>query len=71
MSCWLVSQCWIKNSIDLNELAQKIQALDISFPVLLRFTDILRKQIQTLNEAFLNAIKSHDYQGKYLSLYPT
>jgi arginine decarboxylase len=59
-----------QNSIDLNELAAKITESGISFPILLRFTDILRKRIQTMNEAFLNAIKSHDYQGKYLSAYP-
>ncbi|VVC77055.1 Biosynthetic arginine decarboxylase [Aquicella siphonis] len=59
-----------QTSIDLNELAQTINASGISFPILLRFTDILRKRIQVLNEAFVNAIKSHDYQGKYLSAYP-
>lgn len=59
-----------QNSIDLNELAKSISEAGISFPILLRFTDILRKRIQTLNEAFLNAIKSHDYHGKYLSAYP-
>lgn len=59
-----------ENSIDLNELAKKISESGISYPVLLRFTDILRKRIQTLNDAFRNAIKSHDYQGNYLSAYP-
>jgi len=58
------------NSIDLNELAKTLNDSGISFPILLRFTDILRKRIQVLNEAFRNAIKSHDYQGKYLSAYP-
>src|SRR5579885_585975 len=57
-------------NIDLNALAQSISASGISFPILLRFTDILRNRIQTLNEAFNNAIKSHDYHGKYLSAYP-
>lgn len=59
-----------QTSVDLNELAKSINELGISFPILLRFTDILRKRIQSLNEAFINAIKSHDYQGKYLSAYP-
>lgn len=59
-----------QSSIDLSELAKTINESGISFPILLRFTDILRKRIQTLNEAFLNAIKSHEYQGKYLSAYP-
>jgi arginine decarboxylase len=59
-----------QNSIDLNELAKAITESGISFPILLRFTDILRNRIQGLNDAFLTAIKSHDYQGKFLSAYP-
>ena len=59
-----------QNSIDLHDLAAKIHDSGISFPILLRFTDILQKRIQTLNDAFTHAIKSHDYQGKYLSAYP-
>lgn len=56
--------------IDLSDLAQTLSDAGISFPVLVRFTDILRKRIQTLNDAFHNAMKSHDYQGKFLSAYP-
>lgn len=59
-----------QSSIDLNELAKKINDSGISFPILLRFTDILQKRIQSLNEAFLTAIKNYEYQGKYLSAYP-
>lgn len=59
-----------QTNVDLFELAQTISDSGISFPVLLRFTDILRKRIQTLNDAFQQAIKSHDYQGKFLSAYP-
>ncbi len=57
-------------SVDLAELAQTITELDIKFPVLVRFTDILHRRVQILNEAFIQAIKSHDYQGKFLSAYP-
>lgn len=57
-------------SIDLNELAHKINESGMSYPILLRFTDILRNRIQTLNDAFTHAIKSHEYEGKYLSAYP-
>jgi len=59
-----------QTSIDLSALARTISESGTSFPILLRFTDILRKRIQTLNDAFANAIKSHDYQGNYLSAYP-
>ncbi len=58
------------SSIDLHELAQTISQSGISFPVLVRFTDILRKRIQTLHESFVKAIKDHDYQGDYISAYP-
>lgn len=56
--------------INLFDLAQTISLSGIKFPVLLRFTDILHKRIQVLNDAFQKAIKSHEYQGKYLSAYP-
>lgn len=57
-------------SIDLFELAQNIKDSGISLPVLVRFTDILRKRIQTLHEAFSKAIKDHEYRGDYISVYP-
>lgn len=57
-------------NIDLFELAQKIKEDGIPFPVLVRFTDILRKRIQGLNHSFERAIKDHDYQGHYISAYP-
>lgn len=56
--------------VDLAQLAKDIDAAGVKFPILLRFTDILRKRIQMLNEAFTLAIKNHDYQGMYLSAYP-
>lgn len=57
-------------TINLQTLANAISDAGISFPVLLRFPGILRKRIQMLNHAFQHAIKSHDYQGKFLSAYP-
>jgi arginine decarboxylase len=59
-----------KLHIDLDELAKTIQDSGLALPVLLRFTDILHKRIQQLNESFNDAIKSHDYQGSYISAYP-
>ncbi|RDI41329.1 biosynthetic arginine decarboxylase [Aquicella lusitana] len=56
--------------IDLIDLAQSIKDAGISFPVLVRFTDILRKRIQTLNDAFARAIQANHYQGAYISAYP-
>ncbi len=57
-------------SIDLVELAQRIKEGGLTFPVLVRFTDMLRKRIQTLSEAFLRAIKENDYRGLFTCVYP-
>lgn len=57
-------------TLDVYQLAQSMRESGINFPILLRFTDILHKRIQTLNEAFNKAIKIHDYKGRYLSAYP-
>lgn len=58
------------HNIDLVELSNKISEAGLSFPVLVRFTDILRKRIQTLSGAFLNAIKENDYRGAFTCVYP-
>src|SRR3989338_5084603 len=56
--------------VDLLDLAQRIKEAGISFPVLVRFTDILRKRIQLLHDAFLKAIHTCHYQNTYLCVYP-
>jgi arginine decarboxylase len=57
-------------SIDLPELAERIKDAGLTFPVLVRFTDILKKRIQTLNDAFMGAIKDNDYRGAFTCVYP-
>lgn len=57
-------------NIDLYELAEHIKDAGLTFPVLVRFTDILQKRIQTLNDAFLRAIKDNDYRGSFTFVYP-
>jgi arginine decarboxylase len=39
-------------------------------PLLLRFTDILKHRVGRLAEAFDNAIREHEYKGKYRCVYP-
>lgn len=57
-------------SIDIAELSERIKNAGIPFPVLVRFTDMLRQRIQSLQHAFVRAILDHQYQGSYLSAYP-
>lgn len=57
-------------NIDLFELAHRIKEAGLSFPVLVRFTDMLQKRIQVLNDAFMRAIKDNDYRGAFTCVYP-
>ncbi|MCC6317651.1 MAG: biosynthetic arginine decarboxylase [Gemmatimonadaceae bacterium] len=57
-------------TVDLYELAVDLEAQGIQLPVLFRFSDILRKRIETLSEGFQAAIKEWDYTGGYTSVYP-
>ena len=41
-----------KVSIDLSELSEKLKEAGLTFPVLVRFTDIIQKRVQTLSNAF-------------------
>ena len=57
-------------NIDLYELAERIKESGLSFPVLVRFTDMLQKRIQVLNDAFMRAIKDNEYRGAFTCVYP-
>ena len=56
--------------IDLFDVAQALKNKGLSFPVLVRFTDILRDRIHQLQQAFDAARSVHDYQGHYTPVYP-
>ncbi len=56
--------------IDLSELSKAITKANLTFPVLVRFTDILHTRIDQLHKAFENVIAESTYQGKYTAVYP-
>lgn len=56
--------------IDFQAVIEEIKQEGIQFPVVLRFHDILRSQVATLNETFNNVIKQAEYRGKYRGVYP-
>src|SRR5262245_946280 len=60
----------VNSCIDLFELAERIKEAGLSFPVLVRFTGILQKRIQTMHDAFIRAIKENDYRGAFTCVYP-
>lgn len=56
--------------IDLKDLVEMLKLRGIVPPVLLRFNDILRHRLETLQQAFQRAIDEHEYKGKYICVYP-
>jgi arginine decarboxylase len=59
-------QSWI----DLKQLVDRLQLRGISLPILIRFSDILRHRLQDIHEAFQAAISQHNYNGRYVCVYP-
>ena len=59
-----------ERGIDLYRLALDLSAQGIAFPLLLRFSDILKARISQLSSEFRRAIVEHGYTGGYTSVYP-
>lgn len=58
------------HSIDVKALVDEVRQRGVGLPLLLRFSDILRRRIDTLNQAFQTAIEEYGYQGAYRGVYP-
>ena len=56
--------------IDLYQLSQSAQAEGLALPLLLRFSDILHDRVDTLCNAFSQAMSAAGYQGRYTAVYP-
>jgi arginine decarboxylase len=56
--------------IDLFELTREFAALDLTLPVLVRFSGILAHRIDVLHAAFARACTAVDYRGAYTVVYP-
>lgn len=56
--------------INLREIIDEMTESGIQFPAVIRFHDILRSQVQLLNETFARVIKEADYQGQYFGVFP-
>ncbi len=58
------------DTISLSELVQRLQRQQIHTPLLVRFTDILKHRITTLENCFQQVIEHHGYAGEYYPVYP-
>ena len=56
--------------IDFASVLKEINDENVQFPVVVRFHDVLRSQVVSLNEAFNDVIKEANYTGKYNGVYP-
>ena len=57
-------------SVDITDVIEEAKARGLKFPVLIRFQDILRHRVESINLAFRGAIGEFNYQGKYRGVFP-
>ena len=58
------------HEIDLHEVIRGLEARDLTTPVVVRFSDILRHRLKRLHDAFATAIAENDYRNRYAAVYP-
>src|SRR6184192_1576395 len=59
-----------ERELDLFELANDLEEQGVGLPLLLRFSDILRSRIESLNEKLAHAREEYGYHGGYTTVYP-
>ena len=57
-------------SIDLLEVVNEARARNLGFPLLIRFQDLLRHRVESINRAFHSAISEFGYQNHYRGVFP-
>jgi arginine decarboxylase len=59
-----------RSCIQLSTLIDDLIARNINPPILLRFMNILEGRIESINRAFMKAIRTNDYPAGYQTFYP-
>jgi arginine decarboxylase len=57
-------------AIDILEVVNEARSRGLGFPLVLRFQDLLRHRVQSVNCAFQNAITEFDYKNHYRGVFP-
>src|SRR6267143_4896417 len=57
-------------SVDLTDVIEEAKARGLKFPLLIRFQDLLRHRVESVNLAFRASIKEFNYQGNYRGVFP-
>jgi len=58
------------DEIDLMEIVAEARERKLAFPLVVRFHDLLRDRVETVNTAFAEAIAEMDYKGIYRGVFP-
>jgi len=59
-----------EKSIDIMEVIDDAKSRGLTFPMVIRFQDLLRHRVETINKAFNDAIRDSAYQGIYNGVFP-
>src|SRR5213079_2708474 len=57
-------------TIDILEIVNEARNRGLSFPLVIRFQDLLRHRVETVNRAFHNAITEFGYKNEYRGVFP-
>ncbi len=57
-------------TVDINDIIEEAKGRGLRFPLLIRFQDILRHRVESINKAFRASITEFNYQGKYRGVFP-
>src|SRR3982751_3438610 len=57
-------------SVDITDVIEEARGRNLKFQLLIRFQDILRHRVESINQAFRNSITEFNYQGKYRGVFP-
>src|SRR5271167_3448468 len=57
-------------NVDITDVIEEAKARGLKFPLLIRFQDILRHRVESINLAFRNSIAEFNYQGSYRGVFP-
>ena len=57
-------------SIDILEVVNEARERGLGFPLVIRFQDLLRHRVESVNRAFQNAITEFGYKNQYRGVFP-
>jgi arginine decarboxylase len=57
-------------AVDITDVIEEAKGRGLKFPLLIRFQDILRHRVESLNQSFRSAIAEYGYRGRYRGVFP-